>query len=209
MQNPDEVKNIKNHILKSAIEEYQIHGVSETTLKQIAKNAGVGKGIIYKYFKSKEEIVVEASDYYNKKLKEDLIYLIEFAENEPIQALDSYIEKTIQATIHNPQELLFRTQLISEAVFLNQETQESTKKKYIELTEPMLKVYEKIISSGIEKNLMKLKINNKELPIIIDSLIRGVSLMAFLNNDEEIYRIGMSIKRTIFDLLGLTLDEIS
>jgi AcrR family transcriptional regulator len=205
MQNNDENDKIKNHILKSAIEEYQKHGVSETTVKQIAKTGGVGKGTIYKYFNSKEEIIIKASDYYNNKLKEDLIYLIEFAQNDPVQAMDSYIEKTIQATIHNPQELLFRTQLVSEAVFLNQESQDNINKKYKELTEPMLEVYEKIINVGIEKDIIKPKIKNKELPIIIDSLIRGISLMAFLKDDEEIYRIGMSIKRTIFDLLGLNI----
>ena len=35
------------------------HGISELTISQIAKTAGVGKGTIYEYFENKEDIVFE------------------------------------------------------------------------------------------------------------------------------------------------------
>jgi AcrR family transcriptional regulator len=205
MQKSDKFTKKVEHILKSAIEAYQKYGVTETTVKQIAQTAGVGKGTIYKHFRSKEDILVKASEYYNDRLKEELAFLAEFAEKEPVQALDSYIEKTIQATINNPQELLFRIQLVSEAIFLNQQNKESSANKYKELTEPMINIYLKIIKAGIENGAIKPKVNKKELPVVIDSLIRGISVLAFMKDKEEINRIGNSIKRTVFGLLGISL----
>ncbi len=209
MQKPNKFNKKVEHILKSAIEAYQKYGVTETTVKQIAQTAGVGKGTIYKHFRSKEDIIIKASEYYNDRMKEELAFLVEFAEKEPVQALDSYIEKVIQATINNPQELLFRTQLVSEEIFLNQLNKDTSANKYKELTQPMIKIYLKIIRVGIEKGFIKPKVNKKELPVVIDSLIRGISVLAFMKDSEEINRIGNSIKRTVFGLLGISLGRDS
>ncbi len=46
-------------ILNAALEEFTINGFSGTRLDDVAKRAGICKGTIYLYFKSKEELFVE------------------------------------------------------------------------------------------------------------------------------------------------------
>lgn len=47
----------RNLILDAAIEVIAQHGFQRTSIKQIAKHAGVADGTIYNYFKNKEELL--------------------------------------------------------------------------------------------------------------------------------------------------------
>lgn len=58
-------KNKESDILSAAIEVFLEKGFSETTIKDIADRAGIGKGTVYEYFKSKNELFVQS-------LKQDL-----------------------------------------------------------------------------------------------------------------------------------------
>ncbi len=49
----------KVKVLESAKELFFLYGVKKTTVDEIAKRAGVGKGTIYLYFSSKEDILSE------------------------------------------------------------------------------------------------------------------------------------------------------
>lgn len=50
-------------ILKAALKSYAIYGIAETTTRQIAETAGIGKSTIYEYFKSKDELLNESFSY--------------------------------------------------------------------------------------------------------------------------------------------------
>ena len=50
----------KQDILKAAIKVFARKGISNTNMVDIAAEAGIGKGTIYEYFRSKEEIIKEA-----------------------------------------------------------------------------------------------------------------------------------------------------
>lgn len=46
----------RNHILKKAMELFSRQGIHKTKVSEIAEAAGVGKGTLYEYFKSKDDI---------------------------------------------------------------------------------------------------------------------------------------------------------
>jgi AcrR family transcriptional regulator len=50
----------KNQIIQAAIQVFARHGVAKTKMVNIAEAAGIGKGTIYEYFRSKEEIFATA-----------------------------------------------------------------------------------------------------------------------------------------------------
>ncbi len=52
-------KDIREKILEAAKELFTENGIRHTTVETIAKRAGIGKGTIYNYFDSKEEIFSE------------------------------------------------------------------------------------------------------------------------------------------------------
>ena len=54
----------KDHILRSAQVLFGREGYHATTVKQIAEMAGVGLGLVSHYFGSKEELFLQAGEFY-------------------------------------------------------------------------------------------------------------------------------------------------
>ncbi len=52
------------------------HGISDLTISQIARTAGVGKGTIYEYFENKEDIVFEIITTYMREYEVKLFEII-------------------------------------------------------------------------------------------------------------------------------------
>lgn len=50
-------KGRKETIMNTALEEFANHGYVSTSISMIAKKAGVSKGLMYNYFKSKEDLL--------------------------------------------------------------------------------------------------------------------------------------------------------
>lgn len=57
------MKNKKELIMNAAMSLVKTNGITGLTVASIAKKAGIGKGTIYEYFKSKEEIFYETMKY--------------------------------------------------------------------------------------------------------------------------------------------------
>jgi len=49
----------KNQILETALRLFAINGFHNTSIDQIAQEAGISKGLVYNYFKSKEDLLQE------------------------------------------------------------------------------------------------------------------------------------------------------
>lgn len=68
---PQEVKekNSKYHrILEAAVKVFALHGFRQSTVAQIAKEAGVADGTIYLYFKNKDDILVHFFSFKAKQV---------------------------------------------------------------------------------------------------------------------------------------------
>ncbi len=66
-------KNDKREvILQSAWGLIRHYGYNKTTIDDIARRAGVGKGTVYLYFKSKDEIMLSLTDLTNQRITSEL-----------------------------------------------------------------------------------------------------------------------------------------
>lgn len=85
VDNVEKKKNKKELILEAAQNIFFEKGYHDTTSEEIAKVAGVGKGTLYQYFESKQDIFLEMHQQYiqayYEKLKESLDMNNSFAEN--------------------------------------------------------------------------------------------------------------------------------
>jgi TetR/AcrR family fatty acid metabolism transcriptional regulator len=62
-------KNHKYHqILEAAVKVFARQGFHQSTVAQIAKEAGVADGTIYLYFKNKDDILVQFFNYKTKQV---------------------------------------------------------------------------------------------------------------------------------------------
>lgn len=60
---PDQYREMREEkkglIMKSALELFANHGFHGTSINDIAKHAGISKGLLYNYFTSKDELILE------------------------------------------------------------------------------------------------------------------------------------------------------
>lgn len=94
----------RNRIFNAAINEFAEHGFESTNINNIAQNAGVSIGSMYKYFKNKEELYLAIIHFGVESLKgileetisgeEDLLGKIE----KIIKAIQSYSRSNINLT---------------------------------------------------------------------------------------------------------------
>ena len=59
-------------IILAALKVFAEKGLSNSTIKEIAETAGIGKGTIYEYFKDKNEIIHNSFFYFQKFFEVDM-----------------------------------------------------------------------------------------------------------------------------------------
>ncbi|MBJ6360602.1 TetR/AcrR family transcriptional regulator [Paenibacillus sp. GCM10012307] len=79
----------RKEVLKAASQSFSLYGYKATTMDQIAKIARVGKGTIYTFFESKEELFQEIMMQINAEIQElaQLIYREEKSFQENMRAI--------------------------------------------------------------------------------------------------------------------------
>ncbi len=80
----------KNTILKAAMKIFAQKGTANAKMSDIAKEANIGKGTIYEYFKSKEEIFKESFNYFQDELESNIARHI-FKLTDPEEKLKAFI----------------------------------------------------------------------------------------------------------------------
>ncbi len=86
-------------IARAALELFSRHGYSATSVKQIAVQAGMGKGTIYEYFSNKEAIFLEAVKEWMAGFNQLVFDKLEGLK-DPIEKLYAIVE--IKAEFMNP-----------------------------------------------------------------------------------------------------------
>lgn len=69
----------RRHILRTAVDLITLQGYDDTTMKQLAREAGIGDATIYKYFPTKERILL---DYFELNIADALKQLDDTADLE-------------------------------------------------------------------------------------------------------------------------------
>jgi AcrR family transcriptional regulator len=70
----------KDMIIMNFVSLVQQHGISRVTLNDVAEKSGLTKSALYYYFESKEALLIEGFEHFNKKIAEKLAPLIENAK---------------------------------------------------------------------------------------------------------------------------------
>jgi AcrR family transcriptional regulator len=81
-------------IIKKAIEEFSKYGYDNTDVDNIAKKADVGKGTIYRYFGSKDNLFLEVFIYIIRMMTSDLKKIMDSDMNFK-EKLDRMLEQSI------------------------------------------------------------------------------------------------------------------
>ena len=81
--------NVKNLIVKSAMMHFSKYGFHKTTMDEIARHIHKAKGVLYYYFKSKEELFREVLRQELDQVKTELTKVIS-SDEDPLTVLRKY-----------------------------------------------------------------------------------------------------------------------
>ena len=96
MANQYHHKNLKNELLKKAIEMISEHGINSLSLRSLAKKCGVSHNAIYRHFDHKETLISCCQEYVTQELTDyllDIVSKLDFSQLSSMNTLGSaYIE---------------------------------------------------------------------------------------------------------------------
>ena len=81
----------KRQILKTAIRVFAKRGFPKTKMTDIAEAASVGKGTIYEYFRSKEDLFMSAIDFYFEETEQKIVKNLKNFD-DPVERLHAYFK---------------------------------------------------------------------------------------------------------------------
>lgn len=109
---------VKEKIIKAAIEEFAENGYKAASTNSICKKAKVSKGLIYYYFKSKEEIYLNALKFAIDRFKESVSIDINEKDKCGIAYISEYFDTKFKFFRENP---LYSMLIVNSVVYYNVE----------------------------------------------------------------------------------------
>ncbi len=91
----------KQDILEAAMRVFARKGVAKTKMADVAEAAGIGKGTVYEYFNSKEDIFTESFRYFMLQV-ETVIARRLLKIYDPLEKLDAIIDGWVEAMQQSP-----------------------------------------------------------------------------------------------------------
>lgn len=166
------VKKPKERILKIAIRVFSEKGYSKTTIREVAKEAGISVGGVYLYFKNKEELYQTLLKYILDELVDKLKNAIKNIE-DPVEAINTimainlnYAKKHKSFIIIEGKEhgFAFGTDIM--------------KKRFSRIQQGII---EEIIKKGVTAGKFE-ECNAKDVTRIITSILRGFALSMIIDS---------------------------
>ncbi len=182
-------------IINAAMNEFSKHGFAKTSIQNIAHAADVGKGTVYEYFKSKDELFNRCFEKYIQILFSKVQLKINDSQS-PVQKLRKiFLSVFEEFEKHKDFFVIYLEYMIMQTTWLkNEKTTEVLSNLYKNAAEMIVNIF----TSG-EKNIkFKSGIEIKNLAKIITGFIDAIMLYKMIN--PEMIDIESSIE-TIINLI--------
>jgi len=187
---PDVSEERREQIVESAMNVIARKGFSKTRMDDVAAESGLSKGLLYWYFKSKEEIIVAISD---------LLFGAEFRKMENLavegQSARESLEDFLEIFIEDLRGMLKVTPVIYEfyALAFRNATVRTAMQAYLRR---FVSILEPIVQRGIDSGEFVLK-DARQITLIIGSTLEGTLLLWAYDPEmvpaEEQLRAGMAL----------------
>lgn len=177
----DEMREVRlKQIRKEALRQFSINGLTATKIKDIAIGVNMSQGLIYHYYKSKEEIFIELINDALDKLNQ-AVFSLKTLEMQPHEKLKLAI-KELLLTINESEDFTQTCRLIAQATNTNAIPEDAKKLleekrniPYIEIAHIMEEG--QILGTIIEEDPM-------ELAVAFWTSINGIAIYKATNNKQ-------------------------
>jgi len=107
-------KSKQETIINAAIKEFAEKGYKDGSTNSIVKNAGISKGALFFYFKSKEALYLYVLEYCLNFRTEMILKCIDFSESDLCNRLSKYLNEESKIHLEYPYMSLFFEMLLKE-----------------------------------------------------------------------------------------------
>ena len=160
----DETK--QNKILNAALKEFAEHGYEQASTNRIVKEAGIGKGMLFYYFKSKKDLYEYLAEYSLDFVVDKYFNLVDTSEKDFIERLKKTAEVKLRAQTENKNVFNFLgTFMLAKDLELPQHIQKKHKR--------MQKIGNELLYEGIDLSLFRNDVNVEKAFKLIRWSIEG------------------------------------
>jgi len=179
----------RERIMDAAVSNFKRFGFAKTSVDDIARQAQVGKGTIYSYFRSKEEILIALVD---REFAAGLTAIDRAMKEEPssVGKLRILLVKTVEYFHKN--ELVGKVMAMDTALVLS-----VISKKNKELQMLSIAGLKDLLEQGVREGVFR-KLDFDRIAYSIDALIRSFHYLNYLGLDEYDPN---DLVQPVFDLL--------
>ncbi|MFA5971794.1 MAG: TetR/AcrR family transcriptional regulator [Lentimicrobiaceae bacterium] len=184
---------VRNLIVESATKYFSKYGFSKTTMDEIAKNIHKAKGVLYYYFKSKEELFNEVLKQELSKVKKELKKIVD-SDDDTLIILKEY--------------MLTRLKLLHKAVNYHETLRADFFEKYYfvkdvrdDFTEFERTQITNILKKGKKEGYLNVKNINSTVNIAI-MIISSIEFPLFLQNKYAEY------ENTMEELISMLVNNL-
>ncbi|MCL5268879.1 MAG: TetR/AcrR family transcriptional regulator [Bacteroidetes bacterium] len=193
--NIENIAKRKEQIIKAAISAFARKGLKKTSMNDIVREAGISKGAIYWYFKSKDEIISELINaFFDPKEIEDLDKML--ASGGALERINKLIEYSIQA-IGKMKPFRPVIQEIYALAFRDQKIRKMARTSF----EASAALIQKIIEDGVKQKEFR-RTDPRKVTIAIIEVMEGATVLWFMG------MIGDDFAERLHDGIDLIIDAI-
>jgi AcrR family transcriptional regulator len=162
----------KKQILEEALRQFAGKGLFATKIKDIAEAVGMAQGLIYHYYKSKEDIYVELIGDALDKMS-NAVYMLQELPKPPHQKIQMAIERLLETI--ECSEVFTQTCLLIAQATNSTAVPENAKKLIEEKRDIPYQVIAQIMAEGQKQGTI-IKADPSELAVIFWTSINGLAL---------------------------------
>jgi AcrR family transcriptional regulator len=190
---PEYREEAKKRIVEAGLDVMYENGYCNTTMEDIARRLDVSKPALYRYFKNKDELVIESANYLQKQYRE-----INTTRNSDICPVDEWLE--ILDRIMSPDIKIHA--LYFEILGMTVHKPE-VQKRSIEGMKRGIDQPTHEISEQQRNGLIPAEIDPRTLAIAIVSLFNGMRVLILLGVEwSEVRSRWIEILRNLFEITG-------
>jgi len=167
----DRKEQRKAQIMNAALEMFIQHGIQNTTMDQVAEQAGLSKGTLYLYFKSKDDLFFQIIGFMLNREQEELRKLI-LADINPLDKINQFVD----FAINDMQQLEPLLPMVYDFLGMaarNEAIQYLFKSYFEEFVELMIPIFEQGIHLGVFK-----PVDPGEAAMALAAVLEGTMLLS-------------------------------
>lgn len=174
----------KHEIAEVALELFADHGVDGTSISSVARAAGIGKGTVYEYFTSKEELILSAFRVWLEEMS-DLWQTAFETTQHPADRLRTYVHAIIHAYLDDDRTVKIMLRMI-QMMLHNQEWLRGNP-EVRDIFVSLRRHFAEMLQDGVTQGVFRPDIAD-EIPSLVINLFAYLDGIAFhyLANQEDI-----------------------